>query len=94
MRHTRSHTGNRRSHHALKAMNLSACSNCGSAHRPHHMCLSCGFYNGRQVMDLTAEKAKRDARIKAKEDRIKSEVGSPESVQIPEVKELAESPKK
>lgn len=45
-------------------------------------------------MDLTAEKAKRDARIKAKEDRIKSEVGSPESVQVPEVKELAEAPKK
>ncbi len=75
MRHTRAHTGNRRSHHALKAANLAKCSNCGEGHRPHHMCLSCGFYNGRQVMDLGAEKAKRDARIKAKEEKIKSELG-------------------
>ena len=39
------------------------------------MCLSCGYYNGRQVIDLTAEKAKRDARIKAKEEKIKNELG-------------------
>ncbi len=75
MRHTRSHTGNRRSHHALKAANLSKCSHCGESHRPHHMCLSCGYYNGRQVMDLASEKAKRDARIKLKQERIKSELG-------------------
>ena len=72
MRHTRSHTGNRRSHHAIKALNLAVCSLCGESHRPHHMCLNCGYYNGRQVMDLTAEKAKRDARIKAKQERIKA----------------------
>lgn len=93
MRHTRSHTGNRRSHHALKAMNLSACSHCGAAHRPHHMCLNCGYYNGRQVMDLTAEKAKRDARIKAKEDRIKNEFGAPEATPATEAKELPEAVK-
>lgn len=76
MRHTRAHTGNRRSHHALKAANLSKCSHCGEPHRPHHMCQNCGFYNGKQVIDLVAEKAKRDARIKAKEERIKSELGA------------------
>ncbi len=75
MRHTRSHTGNRRSHHALKAATLSKCSHCGESHRPHHMCLSCGYYNGRQVMDLASEKVKRDARIKAKEEKIKNELG-------------------
>ena len=76
MRHTRSHTGNRRSHHALKAPTLSKCTHCGATHRPHHMCLECGYYNGRQVMDLEALKAKRDARIKEKEERISSEAGS------------------
>jgi len=95
MRHTRAHTGNRRSHHALKAASLSKCSNCGEAHRPHHMCLSCGFYKGRQVLDIAGEKAKRDARIKAKEERIKGEVGaSPESgvaqtATVAEPKEIA-----
>lgn len=76
MRHTRSHTGNRRSHHALTAATSVVCSNCGESRRPHHMCLSCGFYNGRQVLDLTAEKEKRDARIKAKHERIRNELGS------------------
>lgn len=76
MRHTRAHTANRRSHHALEAATLVKCSHCNEMHRPHHMCLSCGYYNGRQVMDLAAEKAKRTARIKAKEERIKNELGA------------------
>ncbi len=86
MRHTRSHTGNRRSHHALKAPNLSTCSHCGVQHRPHHMCLECGYYNGRLVMDLGAEKAKRDARIQAKNERIKASTGTP-SPEVVETKE-------
>lgn len=70
MRHTRSHTKNRRSHHALKAPTLAVCSNCGAHHRPHHMCLECGYYKGRQVMDLAGQKAKREARMQAKKDAI------------------------
>lgn len=70
MRHTRSHTKNRRSHHALTAPMLAVCKNCGANHRPHHMCLECGFYNGRQVVDLAKKKAERQARIKAKKEMI------------------------
>lgn len=44
------------------------------------MCLSCGYYNGRQVMDLETQKTKRDARIKAKEDRISADTGTGETV--------------
>lgn len=73
MRHTRSHTKNRRSHHALKAPVLAVCANCGAHHRPHHMCLECGFYNGRQVMDLEAKKEAREARINAKREAIRGE---------------------
>jgi len=79
MRHTRSHTANRRSHHALKAPAISTCAHCGAARRPHHMCLECGYYNGRQVMDLEEEKAKRAARIQAKRERISSEANTPAS---------------
>ncbi len=95
MRHTRAHTANRRSHHGLKAANLSKCSNCGEAHRPHHMCLSCGFYNGRQVIDLASSKAKRDARIQAKEERIKNELGvTPEATPTASVEEVKPKAKK
>jgi hypothetical protein len=52
------------------------------------MCLACGYYNGRQVMDLTAEKAKRDARIKAKEERISNELGRTAE---PEVSDTAQT---
>lgn len=86
MRHTRSHTKNRRSHHALKEVQLSTCSHCGELHRPHHMCLNCGYYNGRQVLDLETEKIKRDARIKAKEERIKGEAAAAAPAQ-PDVKD-------
>ena len=87
MRHNRSQTKQRRSHHALKAPALSVCTNCNAQHLPHHMCLSCGYYNGRQVMDLEADKAKRDARIKAKEERIKIASGTGDSTEAPAPKE-------
>lgn len=73
MRHTRSHTANRRSHHAIKAPALSVCKNCAASHRPHHMCLNCGFYNGRVVIDLLAKKKDREARIKAKQEARRGE---------------------
>ena len=41
------------------------------------MCLSCGWYNGRQVMDLAAEKTKRDQRLKEKRERISVNAGTP-----------------
>ncbi len=73
MRHTRSHTANRRSHHALTAVTLSTCQNCGSKHRPHHMCLDCGFYKGKMVVDMSAKKKAREERMTAKREAIKAE---------------------
>lgn len=40
----------RRSHHALSGVNLVSCPECGEAVMPHRACLSCGSYNGRQVI--------------------------------------------
>ena len=88
MRHTRAHTKNRRSHHALKAATLAVCKNCGSEHRPHHMCLDCGFYKGRQVIDLAAKKAKRNERMQAKKDAISSQA---EAVVPTEAEEVSDA---
>ncbi len=66
MRHTRSHTANRRSHHALKAKNLSKCSNCGEMHISHTVCEKCGMYRGRKVIDLVKKVEKKQSKIKAK----------------------------
>lgn len=75
MRHTRSHSANRRSHHALKSPEMAVCKNCGAMHRPHHMCLACGFYNGRIVIDMKAKAEARAARMTAKREAIRAEAG-------------------
>jgi large subunit ribosomal protein L32 len=59
MRHTRAHTRNRRSHHALTAVGSSLCKDCGHPKPKHIACPSCGKYKGRVVVDVTAKAAKK-----------------------------------
>ncbi len=66
MRHTRSHTANRRSHHALSGAGLAKCDNCGELRPRHTMCVSCGKYKGKVVVDVVASRAKREAKKKGK----------------------------
>ncbi|MCI0619884.1 50S ribosomal protein L32 [Candidatus Wolfebacteria bacterium] len=66
MRHTRSHTGNRRSHHALKEPRFSVCANCGEKHIRHQVCAHCGQYKGRQVIDIAARTARKAERVERK----------------------------
>lgn len=69
MRHNRSQTGMRRSHHKLDDVRLSKCSNCGEMHISHALCEKCGYYNGKKIVDMTALVAK-----KAVKDKKKAEV--------------------
>lgn len=56
MRHTRAHTRNRRSHHALKGPRLTV-SKAGDAPRPRHRALLDGSpYRGRSVMDMVTKR--------------------------------------
>ncbi len=52
----------RRSRHAqwknkLENPAVSQCDNCGSFGRPHRVCMSCGYYRGRKVLDLSGKRA-------------------------------------
>jgi hypothetical protein len=42
------------------------------------MCLECGFYNGRQVVDLKAKKEARETRMKMKREAIKGQTSEVE----------------
>ncbi|WP_421781349.1 50S ribosomal protein L32 [Kiloniella litopenaei] len=49
-----SRRGQRRSHDALPASVSQECPNCGELKRPHHVCASCGHYDGRDVAEAEA----------------------------------------
>ncbi|MGC8480364.1 MAG: 50S ribosomal protein L32 [Acidimicrobiales bacterium] len=36
----------------LDLPSASTCPSCGSAKRPHHICASCGYYKGRQAVEV------------------------------------------
>ncbi len=55
MRHTRAHTANRRSHHALKKGRLTL-SKEGVVHPRHKVLLDGSLYRGRSVMDTAAKR--------------------------------------
>ncbi|MBI3929384.1 MAG: 50S ribosomal protein L32 [Armatimonadetes bacterium] len=49
---SRSRTRRRRSHDGLTSPAITRCPQCKEPMRRHHLCLSCGSYNGRQVIKM------------------------------------------
>ncbi|MCC7436825.1 50S ribosomal protein L32 [Candidatus Nomurabacteria bacterium] len=69
MRHTRSHTANRRSHHALKSPALSKDSS-GSLHIRHRASLD-GMYKGRSVTGDPVKRVMKKQGIKSVKKAVK-----------------------
>ena len=66
MRHTKSHTANRRSHHALKNKGFFKCENCGAPKLMHKACAKCGTYMKRKAVDIVGKLEKKGKKTKAK----------------------------
>jgi large subunit ribosomal protein L32 len=48
----------RRAHDALVVTQLVQCSNCGEMRLPHTVCPKCGYYQGREVVEIEKDKKK------------------------------------
>lgn len=68
MRHTRSHTKNRRSHHALKKGRLTT-SKEGAVHPRHRALLDGSHYRGRSVMDTLGKRTLRAQKAEKQRER-------------------------
>jgi large subunit ribosomal protein L32 len=66
-RHTKSRRNKRRSHHALKAINVISCPKCNQPTLAHQVCPSCGFYKNEEVIDVLAKLSKRERKQRIKE---------------------------
>jgi len=66
MRHTRAHTANRRSHHAIKTSALPLCEKCATPKQNHRACMNCGTYNGKTVLNTEAKLEKKVAKSQSK----------------------------
>ncbi len=49
---TKAAKAKRRSHHHLKLPQLVSCPQCHQPRLSHHVCLNCGTYRGRQVLQI------------------------------------------
>jgi len=66
-RHTKSRRNKRRSHHALKKQHFSVCPKCGQPVLPHRLCLNCGTYAGKEMVDVLSKLTKKERKKKEKE---------------------------
>lgn len=66
MRHTKSHTANRRSHHALTAPKYVTDKETNVPHLRHRMCATTGVYKGRKILETAPVFGKKVSPKKAK----------------------------
>lgn len=71
MRRNRSQTAKRRSHHAITALHLVKCAECGALHQAHRACASCGKYKGAVVIDIVAREKRTARRTKRHEKALR-----------------------
>ncbi len=51
---SKSRRDQRRAHDSLSAPAYNECPQCHETKQPHHICPHCGFYKGKEVMEVEA----------------------------------------
>lgn len=49
---SKSRKNKRRTHLAVQGVTLTKCTNCEAVHKLHSACPECGYYRGRQVINV------------------------------------------
>ena len=65
-RRTKGKQGSRRSHLKLRPLTLAPCSHCGKPKLPHRLCVGCGYYNNREVVNVLEKELKKKEKEKKK----------------------------
>ena len=68
-RGTKSKRDKKRLHIILKKPNLVKCKKCNKSIRSHTVCPFCGYYKGRQVLNILSKKEKEEIQKKKKEGK-------------------------
>ena len=66
-RHTSGSRNQRRMHLFLKQPNLTTCAKCGKPVKSHIACPACGFYKGKEAIDVLSKLDRRARRAKEME---------------------------
>jgi len=66
-RHTKGSRNQRRMHIFIEKPNLLVCSKCGKPVKSHIVCPACGFYKGKEVVDVLSKLDRRQRRAKEAE---------------------------
>ena len=72
-KHTKSRRNKRRSQIFLKAPKLATCPKCSKDVLPYTICQNCGFYKGREVINVLEKLGKKERKIREKELAAKEE---------------------
>ena len=64
---TRGQKGRRRSHLALKPMELASCDHCHKLKLSHVICPHCGFYKGEERINVLEKTLKKQEKAKKKQ---------------------------
>lgn len=66
-RHTKSRRNRRRMHIFAKTPSLTKCKKCGKFVLPHTICWNCGFYKGKEVVNVLKKLEKKERKKREKE---------------------------
>lgn len=70
-RHSKSKVGRRRQHIFLKKPTLSKCPKCANFVLPHTLCSFCGYYKGKEVIDVLGKMDKKERKQREKDMKVK-----------------------